>query len=50
MTAEEAKAYLKNYPCVCKFGVSPYACKDKDGCDFSKAIRAICEEAENESI
>ena len=49
MTVEEAKAYLKNYPCVCKYGLSPYACKDKEGCEFSKAIRTICEEAYNEN-
>lgn len=44
MTVKEAKAYLKNYPCVCEYGLSPYACKDKEGCEFSKAIRTICEE------
>jgi hypothetical protein len=48
MTIQEAKAYLKNYPCVCKYGLSPYACKDKEGCEFSKAVRTICEEADNE--
>lgn len=43
MEVEEAKTYLKNYPCVCKYGSSPYACKDSEGCEFSKAIRTLIE-------
>ena len=41
MTINEAKAYLKNYPCVCPYGTSPYECKDKENCKFSIAIRTI---------
>ncbi len=44
MTIKEAKAYLRNYPCVCPYGMNPYACKDKEGCEFSKAVRTICED------
>lgn len=43
MTVEVAKNYLKNYPCVCKYGTSPYDCKDREGCEFGKAIRTIVE-------
>lgn len=48
MTLDEAIKYLKNYPCVCPYGLSPYACKDRENCDFSIAIRTICKEAEND--
>lgn len=47
MEVEEAKTYLKDYPCVCKYGTSPYACNDREGCEFSKAIRAIIEKIDN---
>ena len=45
MTVEKAKTYLKNYPCVCKYGTSPYDCKDREGCEFGKAIRTIIDNA-----
>ena len=42
MTPEEATEFLKNYPCVCKYGTSPIECTDAE-CDFGKAIRTLVE-------
>lgn len=50
MTKEEAIKYLRNYPCVCKYGLSPYACKDKEGCEFSIAVRTLCEDFETDEM
>lgn len=47
MKVEDAKTYLKDYPCVCKYGSSPYVCNDREGCEFSKAIRTILEKIDN---
>lgn len=43
MTNKEAINYLRNYPCVCPYGMAPYACKDKENCEFSIAVRTICD-------
>ena len=32
--------YLRNYPCVCKYGTSPTKCSDET-CEFRQAILAL---------
>ena len=32
--------YLRNYPCVCKYGTSPSNCSDEN-CEFRQAIMSL---------
>lgn len=46
MAVDKAIGTMKGYPCVCKFGSSPFACQDSK-CPFGEAVRILVTEVEN---